>query len=280
MTWESTFKPSLPELEERVTLEVHSYTSDVVLKIRRGEGAKYMYVCGVRGQVKGFSASSARRMEFAVRNSISEWTTLVTLTYPAEFPEDGRVCKQHLRAFLEFLRRQKLLYAWVLEFQARGAPHFHLVTTGFIDKDWVSARWYEIVGSGDERHLRAGTRIERLRTPAAAPKYMARYIGKLEQKTVPNSFTNVGRFWGTSRMPRVAFFRFEGTYREVAAYMRSMRRWNRNRLRKKGYIWKWGGLGFTLRGGARIPMQKLKPAGAGKAVEGSRMPSCENLPGL
>ncbi len=84
-----------------------------------------------------------------------------------------------------------------MEFQKRGALHFHIFLNGEVAKEEVSAAWYRIVGSGDERHLRAGTRVEALREHHAAAAYAAKYASKADQKDVPEEFTDVGRFWGT-----------------------------------------------------------------------------------
>jgi len=62
-----------------------------------------------------------------------------------------------------------------------------------------SASWYRFVGSGDEKHLAAGTRVERLRKQDGARRYAVKYAGKMKQKHVPKDFRNVGRFWGCSR---------------------------------------------------------------------------------
>ncbi|MEN6535739.1 MAG: hypothetical protein ABFD89_18895 [Bryobacteraceae bacterium] len=130
---------------------------------------------------------------------------MLTLTYPCGFPSDGRTVKRHLRSFVERCRRMLGAAApteslfWFLEFQARGAPHFHLFTTFSIDKGVVARWWYEIVGSDDERHLRAGTRIERLRSGKdGVVAYANKYAAKSEQKEVPPEYTSVGRFWGVA----------------------------------------------------------------------------------
>jgi hypothetical protein len=83
-----------------------------------------------------------------------------------------------------------------MEFQSRGAPHFHCFLTAEIPKEEISQAWYRIVGSGDDRHLRAGTRIEALREVYAAGAYAAKYLKKQEQKDVPEGYIEVGRFWG------------------------------------------------------------------------------------
>jgi hypothetical protein len=122
---------------------------------------------------------------------------MLTLTYPRQFPMDGRTVKRHWHNMRTWLVRSGLKGAWFLEFQKRGAPHFHVFLNGRVPASEVSRRWYEVVGSEDLDHLVAGTRIEQLREAHAAPAYAAKYAAKVEQKEPPEGFSDVGRFWGT-----------------------------------------------------------------------------------
>ncbi|MBM3131828.1 MAG: hypothetical protein FJZ95_02190 [Chloroflexi bacterium] len=97
----------------------------------------------------------------------------------------------------KWLVRRGLKGLWFLEFQEHGAPHYHVFVNGRVDKSEVAQEWYQIVGSGDENHLRAGTRVEAIRGPHAVPTYAAKYAAKFQQKQVPEGYTDVGRFWGT-----------------------------------------------------------------------------------
>lgn len=164
---------------------------------------------GRRGVVECFSPASRRRL-FRAMASIS-WEPLgpaqfITLTYPAEFPTDGRTVKAHMHALRKRWARRwgsNPTGAWKLEFQARGAPHIHLALVApaspVIVRQWLSSAWFEIVASGDLRHLEAGVQVDELRDHPAA--YFAGYVGgsrgsKEYQHTVPDGFENVGRFWG------------------------------------------------------------------------------------
>jgi hypothetical protein len=54
----------------------------------------------------------------------------VTLTYPELYAEDWRVWKRDLEAFLKRIQRKydyMVGCCWRVEFQKRGAPHFHLI---------------------------------------------------------------------------------------------------------------------------------------------------------
>ncbi len=163
-----------------------------------------------RSEITCFSAGSGIRMRRYLRECLAEYTWMVTLTYPGIYSQDGRVIKNHLRRFLQEVKREWKRKAlincldecefsafWFLEFQQRGAPHFHIFLTWAPDREWVSRRWYEIVGSEDERHLRAGTRVEYLHSGRAGTiSYASKYAAKMEQKEVPAEYKNVGRWWG------------------------------------------------------------------------------------
>ena len=178
---------------------------------------------GKRGRIVGFSAASARRLLFCARN-FPGLSVMLTLTYPGDFPLDGRTVKNHWRRMRQwFSRRGNASGLWFLEFQARGAPHFHVFMPSEVPKNDVAAAWYEIVGSGDIRHLWAGTRTEALRNPQAAGAYAAKYASKTVQKDVPEGFLDVGRFWGTWGHARIC----EETvlpWREAVPLVRAVRR--------------------------------------------------------
>ena len=59
---------------------------------------------------------------------------------------------------------------------------------------FVSRSWYEVVGSGDERHLTAGTRCERVRSWRGVVSYAAKYLGEPERLQLHQE--PPGRFWG------------------------------------------------------------------------------------
>ena len=153
----------------------------------------------------------------------------VTFTYPGKYPTDGREIKRHLdkltkRLTRRFSDRGGMAFAWKLEFQRRGAPHFHLLlVAGDVWKktelrDWFSQNWAEIVrewlvlhsgeslGTSDveySKHLSAGIELSGVRkNKMGMITYMAMYIGKgygkakEYQHEVPPEFHQVGRWWG------------------------------------------------------------------------------------
>jgi hypothetical protein len=123
----------------------------------------------------------------------------VTLTYPAHYPGDWQVWKRQLDTMAKRLRRKFPAFAgvWKLEPQKRGAPHFHLLVVGlpFLAKSWLSEAWYEVVGSGDPKHLAAGTNVQLARSHRGVVSYAAKYTAK--RQALPADWQEgVGRYWG------------------------------------------------------------------------------------
>lgn len=174
--------------------------------------------------ISEFSQRSRYQLLHFMKNCDADFRSMMTLTYPREFPADGRIVKAHLRALKERLRRRWVDFRaiWFLEFQRRGAPHYHVMCewdlasygdpvlkrrwrgkrkdasywTVPLLEEWLALSWYEIVGSGDERHLRAGVSWEIVETTDGALRYGAAHAAKPNQKQVPLLYQNVGRFWG------------------------------------------------------------------------------------
>jgi hypothetical protein len=176
------------------------------IRVKTEKSLPKHFITGTRSDVTHFSASSGQRMRRYLRECFVDYSAMVTLTYPGIYSANGGIVKEHLRRFLQEVRRQYIrdkydpdLFSafWFLEFQERGAPHFHIFFTFLPDKNFISRKWYEIVDSEDERHLRAGTRTEVLhRGRAGTISYASKYAAKAEQKAVPDGYLKVGRFWG------------------------------------------------------------------------------------
>lgn len=185
---------------------VEVFRNDVVV-VREGTAPDTQDV--QRGDIWQFSRKSRQRLAFIAANTEVKFLTMITLTYPLVYPSDGLLVKGHLRKFLYELKRDWTVphYLWFLEFQARGAPHFHILVShpmprtrdGKRNLRWhVASSWYRIVASGDGKHLAAGTRVEHIRKVNGAARYAVKYCAKMYQKTVAPEYRNVGRFWGYS----------------------------------------------------------------------------------
>lgn len=238
-------------------LTVKVFSRDVQLKFSSTKKPPYGYApVSKRSSIIRFSKRSAKRLRHVIRNSEDKWKAFITLTYPASFPCDGRETKEHLNSFLQFLRRKGIRYTWVLEFQERGAPHYHIIVSDYVARNELFERWYKIVGSQDEKHLRAGTQIQSIKSKSHLYGYLSNYIKKLNQKTPPDGFENVGRFWGTSRnLLAHEVYKHIDHYFKLALMTKLMRKWYKAHLRNFGIKWKWKGQGLTVMDGASIMNQ-------------------------
>lgn len=69
-------------------------------------------------------------------------------------------------------------------------------------RSWVSGTWYDIVGTGDARHFRAGTRVEEIRSTRGVFAYASKkYAGK--PVDCSNLENKPGRFWGVLGRPNL-----------------------------------------------------------------------------
>jgi hypothetical protein len=228
---------------------VRIYDRDVVVSVRPVMRRARPGRPTARGVQVGFSAASRARCIHKLNNARVRWVATATLTYPHEYP-DGATVKRHLDKFLKRLRRfaPAVRYFWVVELQQRGAPHIHMLIDRYIPKEWLAAAWYGVVGSGDERHLRAGTSIESVRNRNKIVAYMLKsYLSK----TVQKQFSDwVGRVWGTSRNVLVPFesYMFRGEHQAISRVLRPMLHALKHRFKS----FSWRGFSFSFYGGAEV----------------------------
>ena len=210
-----------------------------------------------RGRVSEFSAASRRRLRRTIASTdLTKLSLFVHLTYPREFNPDSDVYKAHLDNFSRRMERAypEAGFIWKLEFQKRGAPHFHVFVWGIPDFEnvgrwdadlkrkldrsscmfriWLSETWYEIVGSGDLRHFRAGTRVERIASREKAMAYCSGYASKDDQ-TQPGNY--VGRYWGAclrKNIPWAPVVHVELTDAEAKVARRTLRRYTLASMRQ------------------------------------------------
>jgi len=161
-----------------------------------------------RGQIKGFTRSSAYRLCRYLRECVCKYTGFGTLTYRAGF-QDLTKAKRDIKVFCQRMCR---LYRnndsfglfWFVEFTAAGTPHFHFFTTHFIDRRTLSRIWAEVVNDDSLTSLSAGTNITSLKSGRyGSMSYAAKYASKMSkstekgyQKAVPADIAWTGRFWG------------------------------------------------------------------------------------
>jgi len=188
------------------------------------------------GVVRIFSRSSRRDLGRSIAKL--DWSTAIEegdrlALWTGTYPNDWRAAcptpkhtYRHLRALGKRFERatgRAFMGVWKREFQRRGAPHFHVLTPlpamigDETTREWFARNWYEVVGSGDERHLRAGTAVDwseglRMMDANRAAAYFTGYsAGKQDAKSyqdeAPEGWCNdngsVGRWWGVMGMETV-----------------------------------------------------------------------------
>jgi hypothetical protein len=170
------------------------------------------------------------------------------LTYHESTP-DGETVKEHLNSWLQRLRSiaPGAKYLWILEFQSRGVPHFHVwLTVPYSEHLAVKlgAAWNRIAEPASTEHLwwhtkervnRATGKVERSFMPWAmkGAGYLRKYMSKEAQKCVPDGFGFVGRFWGASRGLVPAPMVIEGAHvPHPAGLTRTISKWVEARRRR------------------------------------------------
>lgn len=162
-----------------------------------------------RGKVRGMSRKSRKRLLERISATRGlKGAFFVTLTYPDEFPEDPRQQYRDLKVLLQRILHEHpdAGYIWRKEYKKRRsgvnvgliAPHFHLflLMPGQLltnVRSYISRAWFEVVGSGDERHERAGTQVDTLKNLRHAMYYASKYIAKQDDDALPDG---TGRIWG------------------------------------------------------------------------------------
>lgn len=180
-----------------------------------------------RGNIQTFSAKSRRNLMNLMATLDRENLPLfVTLTYPKKYPDPVR-SKRDLKVFIQRIKRlwPDVGYIWKLEFQKRGAPHFHLFMWG-VDYESalgsISNIWFDVCKTGDPKHLLAGTNVERIRDPRGIMCYASKYLGKVIEEDLPEE---LGRLWGRGgKIPIIGGEEFKISDNDSYRLLRYLRR--------------------------------------------------------
>jgi len=200
--------------------------------VRRGNNCDYANRGNFqkRGNVVMVNKRSLNKLALLVRSAGVEFLSVMTLTYGQNYPLSGRKAKKDLNNFLTQSKRVfgSYEYIWVLEFQSRGAVHYHLATTlkpptDFERSEFASlwtrvsvvadlpyCEWSQLNNAknpGKELSTYRACYVqhnhpkawEALQKRDGVSRYFAKYANKLYQKNVPAYYSDVGRFWGASR---------------------------------------------------------------------------------
>jgi hypothetical protein len=162
--------------------------------------------CPKRSEISEFSEKSRLRLRLSLAKADQSKcgrSIFGGRTYPANFPLDQETFKRHLRIFSQrFLRAfASAGFHWKLEFQASGAAHFHPIfwnlgsdRTFLLEfRAWLGRTWFDVVGSGNEKHWLAETSADLIKSQFGIMRYVSGYVSKWDQ-TKPGC--RVGRYWG------------------------------------------------------------------------------------
>lgn len=159
----------------------------------------------LRTEIQSFSLKSKRRLKFNAGNAFPALISQFGLTYHKTSP-DGKTVKEHMNTFLTALRRKypEVKYLWILEFQTRGIPHFHLYLSLPVETkglhSFLAETWNRITEPENKTHLKFHKhKTNFIAWEMGSASYLCKYLDKEHQKAVPEGFTGVGRFWGNSR---------------------------------------------------------------------------------
>lgn len=156
--------------------------------------------------IGSFSDKSKSRLRFLTQAAFPDLVSQFGLTYHDQWPTDGRTSKAHLNAWLVALRRivPGVRYLWLLEFQKRNAPHYHVFLTIPPDaKKWnlLAEAWTRITGGSDDQLWWHGRKRGKnwIAWDMGTGSYLCKYLDKEAQKAIPEGYHSFGRFWGNSR---------------------------------------------------------------------------------
>lgn len=234
-----------------------------------------------RGEVQMFSAKSASRLTRLARNAFPALVSQFCLTYHQRNP-DGATAKKHLDAWLAALRRAApgVGYLWILEFQTRGVPHFHVwLTVPYSEALWkrLGRAWNRIAEPDSPQHLwwhteerldaRTG-KVQRsmLDWEMKGAGYLRKYMSKEAQKCVPDGFGWVGRFWGASRglVPDPVTLEASDLTAPIEDITRTISKWLESRRKRGAEFAK----KRAARKGQKYVRLKLRPTARASPVSG------------
>lgn len=86
---------------------------------------------GPKAKMSVISRKSITNAVEVLTNAEPELESMIVATYPETYPDDGRIVKAHHKGLNEAIRRKLGDYSYftAVEYQKRGAPHFHQGTS-------------------------------------------------------------------------------------------------------------------------------------------------------
>lgn len=171
--------------------------------------------------------------------------------------------KADLNRFLTAMRKQLGAYLWVQEVQSRGVVHCHLLCEHELYEPEVKLVWCRVIGALDDAAARPhAAKVEAVREQKKVRKYLAFYLGKGRQKSLPDGVKGAGRRWGASRTVELLHLA------DVVSWAAGAKQGHRNEIRTVRTLRKFisGIVGFNYRGGVIVDWGGGRSARAHRAL--------------
>lgn len=168
--------------------------------------------------IKEFSKHSRRRL-FSLITSLDypEYgkPIFISATWHEDFPNSKHDLKTHLDKFHKRLRRNLPPFhiIWKLEYQKRGAPHFHFIlfpldnSKSFQDNliyKNIFTQWMELKECNCKDCKLYSIKSKPINEFSHCMVYISKELGKVTQN---EQHHNLGRIWGSSRDMKIRIFR-------------------------------------------------------------------------
>jgi len=172
-----------------------------MLSVERRDGGVSRGRVAKRGAVSGMSSRSRYRLiKFLAKVNRPDAPVFLTLTY-REFTEDYKVWKKHLDGFRQALSYYypSLAALWRLEFQQRGAPHFHVLLWLGAESDLFNIEalcrrlWLKVIDQDTAANRLHGVTVELVNDFRKTAFYISLYQAKDGQDRTD---ILTGREWG------------------------------------------------------------------------------------
>lgn len=170
----------------RAVLEIYANRIVCKHKYRYPDGKKPVPPSDHR--IHGFSSASRKRLMdgLASWNNLSVRAFFITLTYHEEWGISFEAWKRDLDVLIKRMKREfpTIGGVWKLEFQRRGAPHFHLIVcaeefkTREMLEEWITDNWADIAHKSSEYGGKYATNVKRIISHRHAMHYAAKYMSK------------------------------------------------------------------------------------------------------
>lgn len=204
---------------------------------------KQTHIRAKRGQVKGWTADSARRMiQWLWSVQADELTGqgfALTLTVGTT-PDDSDAWSAARETFTDWVRDQPGYerHQWLTEWTRLGRPHLHLCVYADIEPADAALHWMRIAARSGWEAGWKGQHVEAIFDDTGWLKYVAKHsargVDHYQRDTPPEGWVKTGRLWGKGgQWPTVEEEHFYLTAAQTWQYMGLFKSWQVARMREE-----------------------------------------------